>query len=303
MMRKIASVEPIGINVDGAWQKTASTNKIASNYVEGNIPIDIEGMINRVADVYCISRDPRNYLFIPARAVSSDVPNSNLDFFADEELTRFNPQVGMRVYSTFIGKPHFVNHNASNYKWARGFLVDSSYNNLNKADDETKKAVFEATGKEVDTDNFVECLIGVDCDKDPLLASAYKDGSVDKFSMGCDVGGTECSACGNVATNMFQFCGCIKNKHARNPVRHKDGSYKVAFEKCLDVVFAELSGVDDPADKKADVQDGILKAASLNNITLSSKDILEISNYVQKNASNIPDSIANILSEVLIHQN
>jgi len=88
-----------------------------------------------VADTYRISRDPRDYLLIPCRACSADRPNENMDGWRREELLRFDPKIGRRVYSTFVMKPHFVNHNSANFSLSRGVLLDAHYNDQNSASD------------------------------------------------------------------------------------------------------------------------------------------------------------------------
>jgi hypothetical protein len=259
LFTKTASVELLGSKqgATGAWSKIAQA-RIASYFMDGGSAIDVEAALDSVADTYQISRDPSNYLFIPARANSADRPNENLDGWRREELLRFDPMIGRRVYSTYVLKPHFVNHNASRYQLARGVLLDAHYNDANKFDDDKRAAVKSATGLDRDNDEFTEVLIAVDTTKDPALADAYRNGSVYRFSMGCDVEATECAACGNVASTTLQFCNCVRNKHARRPVRWSDGSLKPTFEWCLGTRFAELSAVDDPADKDAEIQDGLL---------------------------------------------
>lgn len=295
--RKTATIEPLGYF--NKTEKVAS-KKLASFYLEASVHVDIEAALEVVASTYNISRDPNDYLLIPARANSADRPNENLDGWEHEELVRFDPRVGSRVYSTYELKPHYVNHNASNPRLSRGVLLDAHYNDSNPATDQVKEAVYAARGTEPDTDNFVEVLIAFDQTKDPSLARAYKDGSVYRFSMGCDVESTKCSACGNVASTTLQFCNHIKGKHARQPVRLEGGRMHTPLEWCQGTIFAELSAVDDPADKAAEVQEGLLNIVDAgNSIRLSASEIEEISSFVARYAREIPDSLAGVLTKDL----
>jgi hypothetical protein len=311
--KKIATVEPLGSSdvekaSKGSWSKTAS-KRIISSYIDDNLVVDFEGVLNEVADFYKISRDPYDYLLIPARAVSADRPNENLDGWDYEELVRFDPRLGKRVYRTFEAKPHFVNHRSDNPLVARGVILDASLNEKNAATDEVKKAVFSATGKEVNYDVFTECLIAMDTTKDPELARAYKEGAVDKFSMGCDVEYTTCSYCGNEARSVGDFCKHIKNKMSRRAIYMPNGVQHIPYEKCGETIFQELSVVDLPADRSAKIQEGILDVsktfsmpyhlASKNFSKLSSKDLSEISSFVIKHSNEIPDSLAKILIGIL----
>jgi len=298
LFTKTASVELLGSKQGegGAWSKIAQT-RTASYFMDGGSTIDVEAALDSVADTYQISRDPSNYLFIPARANSADRPNENLDGWKRAELLRFDPLLGRRVYSTYTLKPHFVNHNASRYQMSRGVLLDAHYNDVNTLDEARKNAIKEATGLDRDHDEFAEVLIAVDTTKDPALADAYRNGSVYRFSMGCDVESTECSACGNVASTTLQFCPCVRSKHARKPVKWADGSYKPAFEWCLGTRFAELSAVDDPADKEAEIQDGLLGV--VDNKVHNAMAKRDLALLIARNPGSISASVAPLLERLL----
>lgn len=291
LFHKTAKAEILGISTaQKTWEKTAS-GKFASFFMDQGNSLNVEAALDAVADTYKISRDPSNYLFIPARANSSDRPNENMDGWKREELLRFDPIIGRRIYSTYTLKPHFVNHNASRYQLARGVLLDAHYNDANPfTNDERRESIKKATGRDFDNDEFVEVLIAVDTTKDPSLAEAYKNGSVYRFSMGCDVEATECSACGNVASTVLQFCPCVRAKHSRKAVKWADGSMRPAFEWCVGTRFAELSAVDDPADKDAEIQEGLLGLVNSKAAALQMKQ--DLSSFVIRNAGNIPASLA-----------
>jgi len=299
--KKTAAAQVLGVQpLGGAWNKVAS-GKFSSVYMDDGYGLNFEAILDTVADTFKISRDPRDYVLIPCRACSADRPNENMDAFRREELLRFDPPIGRRVYSTFQLKPHFVNHNASNYALSRGVLIDSHFNDQNAATDAVKTAVFEATGKDVVNDEFVEVLIAADMTKDPHLAEAYKGGAVDRFSMGCDVENTECSVCGKVASTTLQFCDHVRGKHSRIAYPVDGGGERRAFEWCGGTIFAELSAVDDPADKSAEIQEGILRVAATDPQahSLTEDQVREITTYVAKNASKIPESLAGLINSAL----
>jgi hypothetical protein len=298
--KKTASVDILGVGNDSLWKRSASSQKTSSFFMEAGV-LDIESALDSVADAYKISRDPRGYLLIPARACSADRPNENSDAFRREELLRFDPRVGRRVYSTFLLKPHFVNHQASNYSLSRGVLLDVHFNDQNAADDSVKRAVNAATGRDASADEFVEVLIAMDTTKDPALAEAYRSGAVYRFSMGCDVESTECSICGKVATTTAQFCEHVLSKHARREYPLQGGGRRRAFEWCNGTIFAELSGVDDPADKSAEVQEGILRVASSDPSlkSLTEHEIREITAYVVKHMGDMPVPLAGLINDAI----
>ena len=87
----------------------------------------------------------------------------------------------------------------------------------------------------------------MDTTKDPSLAEAYRNGSVHRFSMGCDVESTQCSVCDRIATNTFQFCDHVRGKLSKKAYPLEGGGQRRAFEWCIGTIFAEESAVDDPA--------------------------------------------------------
>ena len=297
--RKVSSVEILGVLNKGLWSKSAS-KRVQSFYMDSghDLSIDLEERLDTVADVYKISRDPRDYLLVPARANSIGRFNSNLDGWTYEETVAFRPELGCRTYSTYNSKPHFVEHQASRYEVARGMILDSHLNLDNPADEEVKRAVVEAIGIEPDLDIFTEVVLAVDQSKDPTLAEAYKTGAISTFSMGADVESTVCNICGNVATNMWNFCPHIRDKHKRLAYKMDDGSYRVAGELCQGTIFQELSVVSDPADRSAVIQEGLLEiAAKAASAGISNSEIQEIISFTARHARDIPDVLARVINQ------
>jgi hypothetical protein len=303
---KTAQVEVLGV-FDGK-DRQSFNKRVASKYIESNLSsIPFEDILEEVADTYRISRKAEDYILVPCRALTANIPNENLDAFPLSALQEFNPNFGCRRYQTFNLRPHYVNHNAGNYSVSRGVVLDSSLNGENTASDQVKRAVYEATGIVPEYDVFTELLIAVDTTKDRPLADGYRSGSVRKFSMGCSCEHVQCSIpeCGKIATNDYDMCRHVRSKHARVPIKCEDGLYRVAFEWVLDPVFEEISAVHQPADITAEVQEGLLDFgsygkklyASLDN--LNENDLREMTSFILKYSKSMPDKVAEILNNIL----
>jgi hypothetical protein len=166
-------------------------------------------------------------------------------------------------FSTFVGKPIFVDHNNSDPKRARGVIADSKIHI-----DDTKTAskhdgYYSST--DVDPEHLpptkVELLLEIDAKSYPKLAKAIKDGDIDGFSMGCDVERSKCSHCGNEATSPQEYCSHIVSKGAVHDFEttSSDGTRrrtsKKSYENCYGIKFFEISAVFDPADETALAQE------------------------------------------------
>ena len=196
--------------------------------------MNINEAIELVADKYDLSHEPKDYTFIVLKALHANEPNDNGDAFPMDELERFSEKYGCKVYETFILKPHFVEHNQSGP--AYGFILD---------------AHLEKTGE---SEGYVELVIAVDTKKDPIYGALAKAGRIKTFSMGCTVGSTECSICKNRAASEKEFCEHVREGKMKTfKVADESGKEtdQLAFERCYDVVYDEISGVADPADKGA----------------------------------------------------
>lgn len=166
-------------------------------------------------------------LYVSVHAVQVGM-NTNGDYFSEQELKK--------SYGTFVGKGNFVNHKSNDVEAKRGKIINARY-----IDDGKKK--------------YVECILEVDADAYPELASGIRKGYIDSVSMGCVVQKSICSVCGNVATNTSEYCECIK-KHKGSVFRGKK-----AYEINNDVTFEELSWVSTPADVDAKVLEVLARRA------------------------------------------
>ena len=199
------------------------TQKRASKGIKIFSEAKFSDLLKEVYKPYGLSKNPSDYIFVSARALTEGVPNENLDAFPEQELLSLKKD-GVFTYETFILTPLLKEHDDSNiHKIAGGFMVDTYYEDHNPKD----KCVIN--------------LIAVDKVKIPKFASDLLNGKVKTFSMGCLAGYTVCSKCGHTAHYEWDYCPHIKNKLFT----------RKAYEKCFDVYFRELSRVANPADVNA----------------------------------------------------
>ena len=172
----------------------------------------------------------KGFLYTASRAISSRV-NANYDGWPVDQIKK--------SYKTFIGRPIYVEHNNSDPDRARGVILDAIYR-------ETKLAsgIIDAS---------VYCLMEVDANTFPKLASAIENGQLNAVSMGADVDGTQCSACGKYASKPSEFCTHIPRLKGRNVTVYKAGKRveSLVYESCINPNFFELSFVFEPADESA----------------------------------------------------
>jgi hypothetical protein len=219
-------------------------------------------------------RTDDNYLYVRIRAISSRV-NKNHDGWPsielaggqekwDELTSKHKSSSGFKVqadtndeygFSTFVGKPVFVDHHNSDPKRARGVIVDAA---LNVLDHKTAAEGDSYWGSStVDPEHLppteVELLLEIDAENFPKLAKAIIDGDIDGFSMGADVEYSKCSHCSHIASSPSEFCKHIKTKGAEYDYVTADGTRtsRKTYENCFLPRFFELSAVFDPADETA----------------------------------------------------
>lgn len=230
-------------------------------------------------------RTEDGYLYARIRAISSRV-NKNHDGWPSIELAgsqdifdrhyaangggfTVEAQAGEEYgYSTFLGKPIFVDHHNSDPERARGVIVDAK---LHVEDHRTAASLdpYYASAPDNHTPpTWVELLLEVDAKSFPKLAKAILQGSsdakkgIDGFSMGCDVEKSVCNICKNAATAPDEYCDHIKMKGAEfDYIDPKSGrkTSKKSYEDCYGVRFFEISAVFDPADETALIREVVNK--------------------------------------------
>lgn len=172
------------------------------------------------------------YLYVRSRAISSRC-NDNYDSFPAEELEK--------AYTTFKGKPVFVNHHNDNHKRARGVIIDA--------------ALHKDANRDGTKDYWVEVLMEIDALRFPKLAAEIMNGNIARTSMGCDVAFSVCSACGNRATTPAEYCTHIPASKGVTLYRTTASGHKIGEiirETCYGLRFFENSLlVEPPADPTA----------------------------------------------------
>jgi len=172
----------------------------------------------------------KGYVYAVSRAISSRV-NANYDGWPVDQIKN--------SYKTFIGRPIYVEHNNSDPERARGVILDAVYRESKLASGSTDASVY--------------CLMEVDAETFPKLANAIMEGQLNAVSMGADVEGTECSACGKYASKPAEYCAHIPRLKGRTVTVYKQGKRveSLVYESCIKPNFFELSFVFEPADESA----------------------------------------------------
>jgi hypothetical protein len=221
-------------------------------------------------------RTEDGYLYARIRAISSRV-NKNHDGWPSVELAgsqdifdhhTASSDSGFTVnaskdaeygFSTFLGKPIFVDHHNSDPSRARGVIVDAKLHVEDHKTAAIKDSYYADAPSNHTPPTWVELLLEVDAKSFPKLAKAIIDGSrnakrgIDGFSMGCDVERSVCNICKNSATTPEDFCNHVKMKGAFFDYYDDMGrkTSKKAYEDCYGIKFFEISAVFDPADETA----------------------------------------------------
>lgn len=222
-------------------------------------------------------RTEDGFLYARIRAISSRV-NKNHDGWPSIELAggqdAFDRFAGTRTagfvveadsnakygYSTFLGKPIFVDHHNSDPSKARGVIVDAKLHVDDHRTASEHDSYYESAPENHTPPTWVELLLEVDAQSFPRLAAALVEGSndptkgIDGFSMGCDVERSVCNICKNAATTPDEYCEHVQFKGAEfpytDPLTGRTSSRK-SYEDCYGIKFFEISAVFDPADETA----------------------------------------------------
>jgi len=262
-----------------AFTKYASLEVSKILDVKGSAERDDSASLSKVAafDDY---RTEDGYLYARIRAISSRV-NKNHDGWPSVELAgsqdifdhhTANSDKGFTVnasadaeygFSTFLGKPIFVDHHNSDPSRARGVIVDAKLHVEDHKTAAQKDSYYRDAPSNHTPPTWVELLLEVDAKSFPKLAKAIIDGSknskkgIDGFSMGCDVEKSVCNICKNAATTPDEFCNHVRMKGATFDAYDDMGrkTSKKSYEDCYGIKFFEISAVFDPADETALVRE------------------------------------------------
>lgn len=198
-----------------------------------------------------IRLEPDRFLYVRNRAISGEEswgPNQNYDAFPSTEI-----RAGC---STFAGSTVDIDHDPS---LPVGQVLDSFY---------VPKGVISAKERSGSLTAAIRPFAGYDklesgdqivgdwienvwaIDKQaiesfyPRSVEAIKDGEITDTSMGCEISHSECSICGNKASEPSQYCQCIGafgvNKGALWP-HPVTGAMAPSYERCYKLSFFEDS--------------------------------------------------------------
>jgi hypothetical protein len=230
------------------------------------IPEKFAGVLNsykKAMNIKQIAPYNQEFEFFRVIGVHGDVPNVNGDMFrwgstedkAAPELLRYDDKIERYIYSTFIGKGNYKDHQNDSVIKAVGILLDAVPNHTVKG---------------------IEILTAVDKEKDPMLVRGINQGYITDVSMGARVTYSICSICDKVAHNEFEYCTHIKNykgQYYSGP--ETSWKPKLAFEDNRGCEFIELSWVTVGADPKAKYLE---KIAHLNR--MKNREMLQV--YVKE---------------------
>lgn len=209
-------------------QRTSGKLRLAEvDTPSGTKEIDVSWLMS-ASDRYKISSDLKDYVIVELPGVTVDIPNRNMDEFSYEELTSWSPMLGRIVYTSFVGKPTFQDHDNKDPSKAKGTNFDTA---LLKGRSRTGKSVYQ-----------VMVLAGYDRTKDRSLVTSILSKKRRGYSMGALVDFTLCSVCGKVSSKGPK-CDCM-NKLGKGKVKLG----KLIYDRCKGVNFIEISSVEDPAD-------------------------------------------------------
>ena len=206
----------------------ASTSKTSTSFI-------IEPNSEKARKVEAEIKLHPNALFFRAKAIEANVPNTNGDYFSEEEL-----QKGCK---TFEGVPFFTNHDNQNVENARGKIIHAEWNPADKS---------------------IYTIAFIDRDAYPHLCRSIEERYASGVSMGCTVEYSVCNICGNRAEKTEDYCTHIKNKKgrkftgtAKNVITGELKQFRnePVFEFNYGIKFIELSAVVDPACPTCHIQD------------------------------------------------
>lgn len=200
----------------------------ASSQATGNFAraVDIS-WLPAASRTYNISDDPRDFLLVEIPAVTTEIPNKNLQCFSNSEVLYFDPMRGRQVFKTFVG-------------------AGCHYEHQNKEPLKAKGVIFDAVIIPVPHYGImkIHLLAGWDRTKDRDLVNDIDTGERDGYSMGSIVQQFIDSITG-------QSVGLEGGKYKRGQVVDIQGDNHLCFHYCTNSFFFEISSVATPADVTA----------------------------------------------------
>ena len=226
MLKKFALCEAVPLNINADKDNNSSGKKLGMvRTAAGRVFIEPNSDKARVIQAE-IDKHP-TALFFRAKAIKADEPNSNGDYFSQDEL--------LRSYKSFEGVPFFTNHDNQNVENARGKIIHAEW---------------------VPEENSVYTISFVDREAFPHICRSIEEEYVTGVSMGCSVEYSICNICENKAEKTDDYCWHIRERKGRTfsgksrnvkTGETKEFNKEPVFEYNYGIKFIELSAVVDPA--------------------------------------------------------
>jgi hypothetical protein len=219
---------------------------------------------DKIKEINKIEANIENFIYLKSRILTCDEPNGNGDFLPSEEVKK--------SYKTFIGKIVDYNHNTNQIL---GKIIDADY----------------IEGKNGEHDS-VDIICKIDKSVYPEYISRIISGDLCQMSMEAYAENAQCGFCGE----RFQFaepCEHIKSSMNKKLVADS-GEEKLVYRIDLDLTFVGAGIVENPADKKAQMQTVLAKKdRSAEEIlkNINAYDLIRISDAVNSMKSGMIEEI------------
>lgn len=214
--------------------------------------------LRKAAQVVLQKYDPKQYLLSHCTIIASvDTENPGLP----TGVQMYDGIQINRKYADFYVSPGTGKYiNSNNDCWERKLLLASfrtfiggdNYVEHIQIPELSKGKIIDAAARDIGDSVYVDILIATDRKHKPLI-EAITSGQLSTLSMGCHVGFTICTKCGNIAEDETQLCRHIKYEKGSSFIDAKGQRRKIA-ELCGhlqaepgSVKFIEGSWVANPA--------------------------------------------------------
>lgn len=208
---------------------------------------------------------PQQYLLTHATIVASvdteEAPNVKTGKVEENGI------VVNRPYSNYYITPetsHYVNQNNDAFERQlllntfRTFIGASNYLEHVQVPELSKGKVIDAAARDLGDTIYVDILVATDRKHEQLIKD-IESGKLNALSMGCKIAYSQCSKCGNVASDETELCKHVKYEKGKTFI-DSNGKERVIAELCghhedlESVTFIEASWVANPAFKGAVVR-------------------------------------------------
>lgn len=183
------------------------------------------------ASHYYISPNIQDYIVVNIPALTSDIPNRNMQGFKTGTLFEFDPNYGCQRFKTFVGRPVCLEHNNKDLRLAQGVIVDAFIIPVPRY-----KVV------------KVMLLSLIDRTKCQVTNDILRTGG--QYSMGALTGSFNCSICGgDLGPGVVRTCTCLQTDYNNLASYGRVYDGRLHYIMANDPVFGEISIiVTSPAD-------------------------------------------------------